>query len=233
MKLLAIVAHPDDAAIFCGGTLAKHSARGDDVHVVYMTRGEYGGTKNSTQAEVAEQRSQESKQAAEELGVTTSFLDFQDGRIEYSLNNRSRINEVIRNQDPDLLLTHELNDDHPDHRITSQLVQDAYYMASLPLVESEIDPVDPDNIYKFSKPSSGFEPNVFVNISDVFKRKENAVRCHKSQIEFLKDHGGLDRKFDNLMEDVRSQARNYGRRANVRFAEGFMSLHEEPQAYLG
>jgi bacillithiol biosynthesis deacetylase BshB1 len=232
-NVLAIVAHPDDASIFCGGTLAKHSARGDDVHVAHMTRGGYGGTAEEDEAALAERRTGEANEAAGVLGVETSFLGFKDGRIEYSLENRRRLNEAIREHGPDLLLTHDPNADHPDHRMTGQLVTDAHYQASLPMVNSDCDPVDPDNIYYFGKFSSDFDPDIFVDVTEQYEAKKEAIRCHESQVDFLENHGGLDRNFDDLIEEVRARDRCYGQKCGVTHAEGFQSIHTEPQDYLG
>lgn len=232
MKLLAIVAHPDDASIFCGGTLAKHSGRGDEVHVAYMTRGGYGGPGDRTEDQIAKMRVQEANAAGKILGVSTSFLGFKDGRIEHSLENRRKVNDAIRKHHPDLLLTHEREDDHPDHRNTGRLVTDACYQASLPMTESDYDPVDPDNIYYFGKPSLDFEPDVFVDVSNQVDTKVEAINCHESQVKFLKEHGGLDRSFDDLVKDVRAEARSLGRKVGCRFAEGFTRLHAEAKDYL-
>lgn len=76
MHLVAIVAHPDDACISCGGTLAKHAARGDDVTVIHMTRGEYGGLGDRTEDELAAVRSAEARQAGAVLGADVEFLGF-------------------------------------------------------------------------------------------------------------------------------------------------------------
>lgn len=232
MQILAIVAHPDDADIFCGGTLAKHADRGDDVTIAYMTRGEYGGF-DTTEAEVAAVREEESERAAEELGADAVFLDFLDGRITYSMENRLRIVDAIRKHTPDLIFTHFDDDMHPDHRATSRLVSDAYYMASLPLVESEYEPHDPSNIYFFGKPTSSFEPEVIVDISDYQETKEAAFLQHESQIEFLEAHGGIDAEFDNLVQGVRAEGRVLGKKTGVEFAEGFQRHHETAVDYLG
>ncbi|WP_135855085.1 PIG-L deacetylase family protein [Halorussus salinus] len=232
MEVLAIVAHPDDADIFCGGTLAKHADRGDDVTIAHMTRGEYGGF-DTTQRDVAETRTEEAEQAASTLGAETTFLGFKDGRITYSLENRLRVLECIRSHAPDLLITHFDDDMHPDHQTTSRLVTDAYYMASLPLVEIDQPPCDPDNIYYFGKPTSSFEPSVFVDISQYQSTKEAAIEAHESQVEFLDEHGGIDAEFDSLVEGVRAEARTLGKRTGAQYAEGFAPMHETTTAYLG
>ena len=232
MEILAIVAHPDDADIFCGGTLAKHADRGDDVTVAYMTRGEYGGLEG-TEAEVAATREQEAERAAEVLGADATFLNFLDGRIAYSMENRLCIVNAIREHTPDLVFTHFDDDMHPDHRITSRLVTDAYYMSSLPLVETDHSPYDPSNIYFFGKPTSSFEPDVIVDVSEYQETKEEAFLQHESQIEFLEAHGGIDAEFDNLVEGVRAEARVLGKRTGVEFAEGFQRHHETAVDYVG
>ncbi len=62
------------------------------------------------------------------------ILDHHDGELLPTLDNRREIIRLIRTYEPDLVLTHRPNDYHPDHRYTSQLVQDAAYMVTVPAV---------------------------------------------------------------------------------------------------
>jgi bacillithiol biosynthesis deacetylase BshB1 len=232
MDLLAIVAHPDDADIFCGGTLAKHAARGDDVTIAYMTRGEYGGF-DTTQDEVAAVREEEARRAAETLGATATFLDFKDGRVTYSVANRLKLVDTIREHTPDVVLTHFSDDLHPDHRATARLVTDAYYMTSLPLAETDYEPWEPENVYYVGKPTSSFDPDIAVDITDYQSQKEQAILQHESQVEWLEEHGGIDAEFDGLVDAVRAEAKTLGRVHGVGFAEGFTALHRAAREYLG
>lgn len=232
MHLTAVVSHPDDADIFCGGTLAKHADRGDEVTIVYMTRGEYGGF-DTTEAEVADTREEEAKAAAETLGAEAVFLDFEDGRVTYSMENRLQLVDVLRQHQPDIILTHFRDDMHPDHRATSRLVTDAYYMCSLPLLETEYEPWEPDNVYYFGKSTSSFEPEVYIDIGDYQSVKENAILEHDSQVEWLEEHGGIDAEFDGLIEGIRAEARVLGRTRGAEFAEGFVPLHNDTTEFLG
>ncbi|ELY98568.1 PIG-L deacetylase family protein [Natrialba aegyptia] len=231
MSVLAIVAHPDDADIFCGGTLAKHADRGDDVTIVHMTRGELG-TADGTEEEIAAVREEEARQSGSELGASVEFLEFLDGRVTYSMEKRLEVVETIREHDPELILTHFRDDMHPDHRVTSRLVTDAYYMASLPLVETNSEPCDPSNVYCFGKPTSSFDPDTFVDVSEHVEQKMRAVEAHESQAAWLDEHGGIDDEFDDFVENVRARTRTLGQRAGVPFAEGFTSLHTTPVSYL-
>ncbi|SER37131.1 PIG-L deacetylase family protein [Natrinema salaciae] len=232
MELVAIVAHPDDADIFCGGTLAKHADRGDTVTIAHLTRGEYGAVETTT-TEIASVREAEARQSGEILGAAAvEFLGFEDGRIEYSLENRLSIVETIRTFSPDIVLTHYRDDMHPDHRVTSRLVTDAYYMASLPLVETPSEPCDPANIYYFGKPTAEFDPSVHVDITGYEDVKADAIRQHESQVEFLQSHGGIDAEFDNLVDGVAAENTVLGKRTGVDSAEGFVPFHETAHAYL-
>ena len=233
MHVVAIVAHPDDADIFCGGTIAKHAARGDRVTIAHMTRGEYGGLGSDTEAEIADIREKEARASGEVLGVdVVEFLGFEDGRIDYSLENRLQIVDALRRYDPDIVLTHFQDDLHPDHRATARLVTDAYYMASLPLAETDHEPCDPNNVYYFGKPTSAFEPSAFVDITDHIDRKIEAIEQHDSQVVFLTEHGGIDAEFDNLLDGIRAEGIVLGKRTGVGGAEGFAPLHERARDYL-
>lgn len=231
MHLIAVVAHPDDADIFCGGTLAKHANRGDNVTIIYMTRGEYGGL-DTTEAEVAATREREAEAAAETLGAEAVFLDFKDGRVRYSMENRLQLVDVLREHRPDVVLTHYRDDMHPDHRATSRLVTDAYYMCSLPLLETEYDPWEPQNVYYFGKPTSSFEAETYIDITDYQSIKEEAILQHESQVAWLEEHGGIDAEFGGLVEDIRAEAQVRGRTSGAEFAEGFVALHKSTDEYL-
>jgi len=234
MDVLVVVAHPDDADVFCGGTIAKHAERGDEVSIVHMTRGEYGGLRTDSQEAVGRVREQEARDSGAVLGASeVAFLEFKDGRITYSLENRVEMVDVIREYDPDIILTHYKDDLHPDHRATSRLVTDAYYMASLPLVETDFEPCDPDNIYYFGKPTSEFTPSMFIDIDGYLEQKVTAIKKHESQVEFLVEHGGIDAEFDNLIDGLRAENLVFGKQAGARSAEGFVPLHESAQEFLG
>lgn len=234
MSLLALVAHPDDASLYCGGTLAKHAARGDEVTVVHMTRGEYGGM-DASPGEIAERREREARRAAETLGVEVEFLDGHDGRVVESLETRLSLVDLLRRHAPTLLLTHTPRDLHPDHRATARLVTDAYYMAALPALETDHPPHDPRNVYYVGTTTADydFEPDVFVRLGEHQSTREAALREHESQLEFLARHGGLDASVQNPVEEIRAEARVLGKRAGCRHAEGFVRLHDRAVEHLG
>jgi LmbE family N-acetylglucosaminyl deacetylase len=109
-----------------------------------------------------------------------------DGRLEPSVANRNMLIGLIRKLEPDLIVTNRLNDYHPDHRYTSQLVQDASYMLMVPRIVPEIPPMRyvPVIAYwgdSFQKPTA-FRPDVVVGIDDVLDTKIAMLMRHESQI---------------------------------------------------
>ncbi|HEV3447057.1 MAG TPA: PIG-L family deacetylase, partial [Gemmataceae bacterium] len=133
LSLLIIGAHPDDADYHAGGTAALYRLAGHAVKMVSLTNGD-AGHQSLHGALLAERRRQEAAAAGALIDATYDVLDNHDGELLPSLENRRQVIQLIRSFQPDLLLTHRPNDYHPDHRYTSQLVQDAAYMVTVPAI---------------------------------------------------------------------------------------------------
>ncbi len=102
-----------------------------------------------------------------------------------TLENRWRVIRLIRTFDPDLILTHRPNDYHPDHRYTSQLVQDAAYMITVPAVVPGTKHLrkNPAIAYlpdEFQKPYP-IAPTVAVDVGPVLDKIVDMLHCHESQ----------------------------------------------------
>ncbi len=198
LRLLIIGAHPDDADYSAGGTAALFAAAGHVVKMVSMTNGAAGHHQNPG-PDLARRRRVEAASAGAVIGATYDVLDSPDGGLLPSLETRAVVIRLIRNFKPDLVLTHRPNDYHPDHRYTSQLVQDAAYMVTVPAVAPETphlmrDPVIaylPDD---FQKPYP-LQPSVVVDISGVLDKIVAMLHCHTSQFyEWLAyNHGYADK----------------------------------------
>ncbi|NQV24871.1 MAG: PIG-L family deacetylase, partial [Rhodopirellula sp.] len=137
LRILVIGAHPDDCEITCGGTAALYRQAGHVVRFVSLTNGESGHHKIFGDELIAIRRA-EARAAAETIGIESEVLNFRDGRLEPSFDARCVLIRLIREFNPDLVLTHRPNDYHPDHRYTSQLVCDAAYMVTVPPVVPEV-----------------------------------------------------------------------------------------------
>src|SRR5262245_22525350 len=196
LRLLIIGAHPDDADYHAGGTAALYGAAGHAVKMVSLTNGD-AGHQTLRGAELARRRRAEAAAAGAVIGATYDVLDSHDGQLLPTLENRWAVIRLIRSFQPDLVLTHRPNDYHPDHRYTSQLVQDAAYMVTVPALVPDTPhlPRNPVIAYlpdDFQKPYP-FQPAVVVDVSPVFDQIVGMLHCHASQFyEWLPyNRGGL------------------------------------------
>ncbi len=198
LRLLIIGAHPDDADFAAGGTGALYRAAGHEVKMVSMTNGDAGHHLQSGPA-LAQRRRAEAAAAGAMIGATYDVLDNGDGRLLPTLESRAQMIRLIRSFRPDLVLTHRPNDYHPDHRYTSQLVQDAAYMMTVPPIVPEVPhlPRNPVIAYlpdDFQKPYP-LDPVVVVDVGEVLDQIVGMLHCHTSQFyEWLPYNGGYEKE---------------------------------------
>ena len=185
LRILAIGAHPDDCEVKCGAAAAMWSAAGHTVRFVSATNGETGHQVQGG-AQLAQRRVAEARAAADVLGAESLVLPIPNGQLEPNLIYRRLFIRVIREFAPDLVLTHRPNDYHPDHRYTSQLVQDSAYIVTVPNTAAETPALryNPVMAYfsdTFRKPCP-FEPSVVIATDSAIDRKIDALHCHTSQM---------------------------------------------------
>src|SRR5437764_6303431 len=137
-RILCVHAHPDDAEILAGGTLAVLSQAGHSITIVTMTPGDCGSTEHSAD-EIAEIRRKEAATAASLIGAEYRCAEFRDMAIFNTDQSRRRVTELIRHARPDLVLTAAPVDYHCDHEATSVLVRDACFGASAPNYQTHAD----------------------------------------------------------------------------------------------
>lgn len=166
MKLLAIGAHPDDVEIYMAGTLVMAQARGAGVEIAIATDGAAGGTGDPSALRLT--RRAEATAAAAMIGVEPHFLDFPDGRLVAGAELNDRLRELLALTQPDLVITHASNDYHGDHRALGDAVRRAASFA-VPIC------------YADTMMGVGFEPTLYVDVTDAFDKKIAMLRCHASQ----------------------------------------------------
>jgi len=185
LRILAIGAHPDDCEVKMGGTAALWAAAGHTVRFLSATNGQTGHHVQAG-AQLARRRIDEAAAAARVLGVESQVLPIPNGQIEPNLLYRRMFIQAIREFAPDLVITHRPNDYHPDHRYTSQLVQDSAYLVMVPNNCPETPPLryNPVMAYlsdSFAKPVP-FSADVVIDIDPTIARKLDALHCHTSQM---------------------------------------------------
>ena len=193
MKILVVVAHPDDVDFGSGGTVATWIAEGHEVVYCLVTDGQAGGSDNTvTREQVAQTRRLEQTAAAKILGVTElHWLGFQDGAVIADLKLRREISAVIRIVKPDRVLTQSAERNygriyasHPDHLATGEaticaIYPDARNEFAFPELLSE------RGLAPHAVPETwimaGPDPKHFVDTTDVLDKKIAALLCHQSQ----------------------------------------------------
>jgi LmbE family N-acetylglucosaminyl deacetylase len=153
LRLLILGAHPDDAEYHAGGLATIYRKAGHTVKMISATNGQSGHFRISGK-ELADIRRQEAQRSAATIGATYEIWSHPDGQLLPSLEFREQIIRELRTFAPDLVLTHRLNDYHPDHRAVGQAVQDASYMVTVP-------PICPDTPILRRDPVVGYLPDLF------------------------------------------------------------------------
>jgi len=178
VNVLAVGAHPDDVEFHAGGTLLHLASLGYSTGILDLTRGE------SATRGTPEIRAAEAEAAASILGLHyRSCLDLGDGQLTDSLATRTAVALAFRRLRPRLVLTHHWDQPHPDHVATARIVTSAAYLAGLANWQpaSPLPPHRPNRIAHFGL-SHPVQPTFIVDISAWAAKKDEAVRCHRSQL---------------------------------------------------
>jgi len=223
-KILVVLAHPDDPEFFCGGTLSKWDQEGHNISYCLLTKGDKGINEKFRGSEnIQKLRIEEQYKAAKLLGVKQIiFLDNEDGYLTPNLDLRKEVASVIRKLKPDIVVTcdptnYYIRDsyiNHPDHRAAGQVVIDAVFPAAqnelfFPelLRDEKLEPHHVKEVW-ISLPK---EPNVFIDVTDTWEIKIQALLYHASQI-------GEKEKF---LERMRSRRTDDSSDENPRYEEMF------------
>ncbi|HWZ60267.1 MAG TPA: bacillithiol biosynthesis deacetylase BshB1 [Gemmatimonadaceae bacterium] len=217
VDILAIAAHRDDIELTCGGTLLRAAALDRTTAIIDLTAGETG-TRGS-----AALRADEASCAAQVLGVSArENLGLPDAGIVNTPETRALLAVAIRRFRPRIVIAPAPEGRHPDHRVTATLVRDACFIAGLAKIEPTVPRHRPFKVVHCMSFREDFrKPTFVVDISDVFERKLDAVRCYASQFEGVTQAGEVYPNGEPLFDIVRHQAAHYGSLIRVRYGEPF------------
>lgn len=182
MNFMIIGAHPDDPDGISGGTAMLLTDRGHNVTMVSMTNGDGGHHELSREA-LAKRRALEAKAASELMKCNYIIMPISDGKLEPTVKNREKLIALMRQYEPDVVITHPVPDYHPDHRYTTQLVMDTAYMLQVPSIVPAVKALRKETAFFFSatKPEAG-GINIPVPIDSIWERKLRVWHCHSSQM---------------------------------------------------
>jgi len=212
-KILVVMAHPDDAEIYAGGTIARLVADGKEVRIVKVTRGNKGSRQEQiTEAALANLRTDEDAKAMAALGIkpgNSVFLDLSDGEVDNSLTTIGKIAEQIRLFKPELIITHNPEDpiitfdaenhwmNHRDHRNTGQSTLDAAYPYSRDILFFPEHFANPDvtshTTVEFLLVDYYNHPEtVYIEMTEQEQTRTNAIAAHYSQYNQEAAQGSTD-----------------------------------------
>ena len=198
MRLLALGAHPDDIEFGCAGALIKYAQKGENIYLVVLTKGDLGGD--------PEVRMREQIKSQRIIGAQKLYWgDYEDTKIPLDKKLIQWIENIIEEVKPDFIFVNYPEDTHQDHRrLASASISATRYTR---------------NVLFYEVPTTNdFNPNVFVDIKPVFRRKINTLEAHRSQL--------LKTNIEDLsiVDIAEATAHFRGTQARVKYAEGFVSL---------
>ncbi|NYJ28932.1 MULTISPECIES: bacillithiol biosynthesis deacetylase BshB1 [Flavobacteriaceae] len=223
LDILVFGAHPDDAELGAGATIAKEVSKGKRVGIVDLTRGELG-TRGS-----AEIRDQEAAKAAEILGVAVrENMEFADGFFVNDKEHQLELIKIIRKYRPDIVICNAVEDRHIDHAKGSKLVSDSCFLSGLRKIDTKMDGDDqwqdawrPKVVYHFIQ-WKNLEPDFVVDVTGFIDKKTEAIMAYASQFydpNSKEPETPISSK--NFTDSVNYRARDLGRMIGVEYAEGF------------
>lgn len=195
MRILCIMAHPDDSEFSIGGSVARWADQGAEVIYCLITNGAAGSNDpNQDLHELVRIREEEQRAAAAVLGVKdVLFMGYADGTLQPTIELRRDLTRIIRQLKPDRVVCGDPTAvfyadtyiNHPDHRAAAE----AAVYATFP--SSETRPIFPELLAEGLEPHKvkqlyvfgASEVNHYEDISSTLERKIEALRCHKSQVD--------------------------------------------------
>jgi LmbE family N-acetylglucosaminyl deacetylase len=220
-RILAVVAHPDDAELLCAGTLARARAERAEIGVCVLCKGDKGQPSPPI-ANLAAVRRAEMRQSAALLGATLFCGGYSDGTLTDGLAERRRLTELFRRFVPTLVLAHAPQDYHPDHRAASALAEAASWFCASRGQKTRSQPLaaPPALWWLDCINGAGFGPHFYVDVSSHADLKRQLLACHRSQLQ-----RAADRDFAPLAELMQRQMSTRGAESGVAAAEAFRLHH--------
>lgn len=220
MNILVVAPHPDDESIGCGGTICLHTARGDQVAVVFLTSGEFA-LSDLPREEAWAIREGEAEESARILGIANvTFLRRPDRFLGDGIEEAAaELRPLLERQQPQLIYLPHACDGHPDHLACQPIVQAALSGSLIP----------PPAMFGYEVWTPLSEYDRAEDISQMMDRKLQAIRAHRSQIKQIR----YDRAARALNE-YRGTMAQVGRYAEVfqfaddRFATAPRSQRADP-----
>ena len=222
LDILIMAAHPDDAEMSCGGTVASAIEKGRKVGIVDFTRGELGtrGTPEIRAAEAAAASKILKTSARENLG-------FRDGFFKNDEEHQMKLIAAIRRYQPEIVLANAIEDRHPDHGKGAALAVDACFLSGLRMIQTfDFDGTPqaawrPKALYHYIQ-DVYIKPDLVIDISNYWDLKEASIRAYKSQ--FYDPNSQEPESYltsPEFLDFLKARSQEMGHKIGKKFGEGY------------
>ena len=235
MHIVCIHAHPDDAEILAGGTLALLAELGQQITIMTMTAGDCGSS-TLGRGEISVIRKSEASASAALIRAEYLCAGFEDLAIFNDDRSRREVTGFLRDLRPDIVLTASPSDYLCDHEVASELVRDACFAASVPNYSTRVHKhhFEQSHIYtswilsvRWIELVKSLSLTLRSNIASSLKTKRAMLAKHENQRAWLDQQHGLA---DYLVQMERWTS-GCGERAGIAFGESFRQykIHPYPE----
>lgn len=171
-RMMAIAAHPGDGFFTMGATLAQHIEHGGSGVLVSLSLGERGAPKSIPVAQYGEMQRTATQKAARLIGADAVVIPYPDAEIPFNDEIALRVCDCIREQKPNLMVTHWSGSWHKDHQNCHLIVRDAVFYAALGTLERKLPAHSSGSLYYADnwEDANNFQPDVFLDIDVVYEK---------------------------------------------------------------
>jgi bacillithiol biosynthesis deacetylase BshB1 len=217
VDVLLFGAHPDDVEWGAGGTALLMKQQGLRFAFIDLTTGEMGSRGTP------EERSAEAKLAADFVGAEVrETLHLPDCGLEDTPDTRRRIASAIRRFRPRVVMAPYWEDRHPDHAAAGAMVRNSALFCTLRKLEDANPPHKPD-IFLYYLLHNFERPSIVADISDVYERKMELLRLHKTQFsKTAEEYGLVPQGLNNYLYGLESRDRFFGSLIGCQHGEAFV-----------
>jgi len=201
IRIMAVMAHPDDAEVWAGGTIRKVIRNGGKGHLAVMTYGPGEG------------RGKEAQEGARRLDCGIHLLGLPDMNVRETIESADALVDIMAEFSPQAVVVHNPDDTHPDHEASFLIARRAlirWYTS--PRRPAVIPSVFASNTYRGMGLRGPVELDTWVDITPVWEDKVKALLAHQSQ------------QPQRWIPRLEQNCRSLGARAGLEMAEGFRRL---------
>ena len=214
-SILVIASHPDDEAIGCGASIARHIDEGDKVCIITLTNGV--NSRDDVQTKDAQERNEAAVNSINSLGAKwLGSGDFPDNKMDsIPLIDVVKFIESFKESFyPDIIYVHSPTDLNIDHRIAASATLTAYRpQPNEKYSEIHFFEISSSTDYTVKQLEDSFEPNLYINIDNYWENKLKALKFYDMEMH-PDPHSRSYKK-------IKSLAEFRGAQSGMKLAEAF------------